>query len=93
MFGIYQTVKNIKGILNKEIELEVVNSVKEDVKVFNIEKHKNTFYLYEVSTGTFVCQGQTIEELAENCFKYKNVDMAVASDSVKVFKFKQGKVL
>jgi hypothetical protein len=93
MFGTYQTAKNIRKILSKEIELEVTNSGKQDVKVFSIENHKNILYLYDVETGTFVCQGKTIEELAENSFKYKNVDIAVASDSVNVFKFKEGKVL
>jgi len=38
-----------------------------------VEKHGEFLYLFDVESENFVCQGQTVQELAQTAKTYKNI--------------------
>lgn len=57
-----------------------------------VEKHGNMLYLFDREKNDFICQGSSIQELAELAKKYKNIIMATAIYDDKVFMFHDGKL-
>jgi len=49
-------------------------------------------YVFEKGTDTFVCQGNSIEELAKNIFKQKQIQLAIVEHDSSVLMFIEGKV-
>ncbi len=66
------------------------------VPICIIESEGNELYLYDKNTNAFYCQAPSLNELAENLKKNKNIDLAfviqVIGDTPKVWMFKEGKV-
>lgn len=56
------------------------------------EKNGSTILLYNKDTGNFVGQANTVEELAENLFKYDKVKFALVNHNDEKFWFVEGKV-
>ena len=69
----YLTVKNEALVEQiKDMQAQIKNTV---IHV-NIEKHNDTFYLYEKDTQEFIAQGSNFEEVKRHCetrFKGKAV--------------------
>lgn len=66
LFKLIQAVIAIRKII-KEIENQaLVEVVKSHIHV-NIEKHGDSFYLYDKETDVFIAQGKNFDELKERC--------------------------
>lgn len=72
--------------------LEDTEPSKPNVFKLIIEKQNDTLYLYNYADNTFVCQGSSINELAELAKKYKNIKYASVFDGKEVVAFIDGKV-
>lgn len=87
----------IRDALAKGIDITAIENKieKKKTNTLIIEYDNNVMYLYDNETNTFVCQGQTVEELANLAKKYKNIEHAIVLDSKsnQVFTFADGKVL
>jgi len=81
---IYKEAK-AQGII---IELDVKPSI---TKLF-IEKSNDMLYLYDYEETTFVCQGNTIDELASLAQKYNNIKYAVVAHGDDMLMFVDGAV-
>ena len=57
-----------------------------------IEKIEDILYLYHRDSDNFVCQGDTLEELATIAKQYKNIKMATVIHDEQVFVFNDGEV-
>ena len=57
-----------------------------------IEQSNNTLYLYDCAANTFICQGNSIDELASLSHKYKNIKHAVVQYGDEMLAFGNGKV-
>ena len=57
-----------------------------------IEQSNNVLYLYDFEANTFICQGQSIDELASLSHKYKNIKYAVVQHGDEMLSFVNGKV-
>jgi hypothetical protein len=76
----------IHGV-NKMIEERVVVA---EVPALNTQRVNDTIYLYEEST--FVCQGASIEEVAQNFLKVRPVKIAIVKHDEKDIWFVDGEV-
>ena len=81
---IYKEAK-AQGII---IELDDKPSI---TKLF-IEKSNDMLYLYDYEKTTFVCQGNTIDELASLAQKYSNIKYAVVAHGDDMLMFVDGAV-
>lgn len=59
---------------------------------FFTEVADNSILLYNKDTGKFIGQANTIEELAENAYKFEKVKFALVSHDSKQFWFVEGKI-
>lgn len=57
-----------------------------------IEKANDMMYLYEYDDNTFVCQANTIDDLAALAMKYKNIKYAVVANGDDMLMFVEGVV-
>jgi hypothetical protein len=80
----------IRHLLFKGDTLQTENVIVID-KLF-IEQSNNTMYLYDFEANTFICQGQSIDELASLSHKYKNIKYAVVQHGDEMLSFVNGKV-
>jgi hypothetical protein len=69
-----------------------VEPSKPNVFKLMIEKENGILYLYDYTDNTFVCQGSSINELAELAKEYKNIKYASVFDGKEVVAFIDGKV-
>lgn len=73
-----------KGLLEPE-------EPKTHIHKLTIETMNDMLYLYDRETNGFVCQANTMEELATSCKEYKNIMVATVIHDSKVFIFANGK--
>lgn len=95
----YQLKRNITKIAEKYgmtfdewsdgLKEVVADSVKRIPKMFT-EYEGNSVYLYMKDTGNFVCQGDSLEELARKIAKEYNT--AIVTDKEKLLFFINGKI-
>lgn len=71
----------------KGIEANVIK-----VPNFFTESNGNTILLYSKDTGDFISQACSIDELAENVYKFNKVNFALVNHNDKQFWFVEGKV-
>lgn len=74
-------------------EIEKLNEENETaVKVPKLvtEVHSDIIYLYEKDTDTFICQGKTINELAQLAKDHKQILTAIVLHGNTIFAFKDG---
>lgn len=74
-----------------KIELDAPETKPNIAKLF-IEKANNIMYLYDYDAKTFVCQGNSIDELALLAQKYKNIKYAVVQHDEEMLIFVNGSV-
>lgn len=68
--------KMLKDIAEKALE----QAVNEAVIRVNIEKHQDTYYLFNESTGEFIAQGKDMQELKDRCDQRFPKNMVVANE-------------
>lgn len=90
---VYKEARNIMT------ELGLVSSLGSTTKKSNhtiplyvIERENSTFLLYDLKTRNFVCQGYSVEEVAENLFKHNHVELAYVGFDKQKFWFIDGTV-
>lgn len=100
LIAIYQFQKAIRQLtenlgLNLDTELiNLHNKLNESLKeIFTLETEQieGTFYLYDRESKDFICQGKTIDELAELAKRYKNIEYASVLHEGIVYTFMDGK--
>ena len=84
---IFQIAKE-KGITLEEEEPKI-----QKVPSMQIEKHGNLLYLFNLNKdNTFMCQGATVDELAEKLLHYNNIEVAYVRHGDNNLLFIKGKV-
>lgn len=99
-FKLHQAIKKVaeeNGMTLEELVemFEKTNGLQTRViKVPNFftEVADNSILLYNKDTGKFIGQAKTIEELAENAYKFEKVKFALVSHDSKRFWFVEGKI-
>ena len=83
----------IKGAKAEGIVIDQ-DDEKSVVKQLYIERENNTLFLYDRDANTFVCQGKSIDELAEFSKRYSGIKYAAVIDrsTDDVIAFVDGKV-
>jgi hypothetical protein len=98
MIGEFVTVNRVRIIFNelrkKGIKLEDLIEEEKPLSVYQlqIEKVKDTFYLYEIGKNEFICQATSLDELAKLALKYKNIHRAKVLHDKTVYSFIDGKI-
>ena len=88
-YQIYIMRKTIKSLLN---QIDNPTAIKNNETTLTIEEVNNVFYVYDSETNEFICQGATIEEVAENFNKRKgNISASLVHNNTTIF-FIDGKV-
>ena len=75
--------------LNKPVK---VIETKLEIPQLSVENVSNVYLLYETKTNTFMCQGNTLEELAEKLLENNKIDLAFVKHDKKHFVFASGKI-
>lgn len=74
------------GILKEEPEEKIT-------PILVLEKHHDTYYLFDKKTDTFLCQSNDLADLGTKLVAYKNITLAfVQGDKEQSFWFVNGKV-
>lgn len=63
-----------------------------NVVKLQIERVGESLLLYNIDTDAFVCQANTVEELAKKCKEYNNIINAIVVDTDKILLFIDGSV-
>ena len=87
---LYKEAKN-QGI-NIDAKLLNLEEAKPNVAKLFIEKSNNMMYLYVYEDNTFICQGNTLNELASLAQKYNNIKYAVVQHDDDMLMFVDGAV-
>ena len=99
----YRMRKIVKKILeDNNLSLEDLDSFMDDknkrnLKIINVpnlftETAGNSIMLYSKDTGSFMCQATTVEDLADNLYKFNKVKFALVQHDSKEVWFVEGKV-
>lgn len=75
--------------INKPVK---VIETKIEIPRLNVENVSNVYLLYETKTNTFMCQGNTLQELAEKLLENNKIDLAFVKHDKKHFVFASGKI-
>lgn len=80
-----------KGIIDDE--LNIIKDNTPSVHKLVVEKTNDVLYLYNrEQNNEFICQADSIEELAKLAKQYKNIKYAAVLDDTHVYTFVDGKV-
>ena len=72
-YQLYMMKKTIRSVINDYHESE--QSITNQTKV-KVEEVNNVLYIYDGETDEFICQGNTIDEAAENFSKRRSIASA-----------------
>ena len=89
----WQVHKVIRKVLIKHnVDSDILqdDEVVSSVAKLQIERVDTQLFLYEYDTNHFICQADTVEELAKRCKEYKNINNAVVLDSNNIIFFIDG---
>ena len=102
--GVHLTVWTLRDFLREAAHKEGIN-IDEDFNIINnktpekinvsklvVESQNGVMYLYNHTDSRFVCQGTTINELAERANKQQNIKYASVLHNDKIVAFIDGKV-
>lgn len=91
-FNIMKKVAEEQGIdLDQEVEkLHLKEEKTSEIHKLVTEQHGDMLYLFKRDSDDFVCQGKTLQELAELAKKYKDIKLATVVHDNKVFMFVDG---
>lgn len=88
---VYKEAKQRGLVSKKDQELfEGEEQKKPEVHKLWAEQVKDILYLYELDKNTFICQANTVEELASLALKYKNIKYASVMLNEEVYAFVNG---
>lgn len=85
-----RAVKKIAKDHGIELELEEKPTVR-TIPVLTTELVTDSILLYDTKNN-FICQGQSLEEVADKLLKYKNIHLALIVHNDSKFWFVEGKV-
>lgn len=94
--GYYKMASAIRELLEDmdiDIEKDLLGKTEEttqSVHKLEVETVNETLYLYDKETRDFICQGNTVQELAKLAKDYKNITLAAVMHGEKVFTFTDG---
>lgn len=96
--NIYASFKFVRALkdaaeaagIDLDKELEKKENPEKTVHKLAVEKHGDVLYLFDREQDNFICQGSSVQELAQLAKKYKNIVMATAIYNDKVFMFQNG---
>ena len=91
-FGAIWMKRRIKNELIAHGIIKYKESKSEEIPKLITEIHNNMIYVFEKGTDTFVCQANTIEELAKKIFKQNQIQLAIVEHNSSVLMFIEGKV-
>jgi len=77
--------------LDKSDAIDIFEAATPDVSQLIIEKNNDTLYLYDIN-NTFICQGNTIDELAKLAKQYNNIKYAAVLHDEDTYGFVDGTV-
>lgn len=83
---------SLEELANNFLKTRSIQTSVVTVPNYFTEINGSSILLYNKDTGDFIGQGNTVEELAENLFKYDKVPFALVSHSDQKFWFVEGKV-
>jgi hypothetical protein len=76
-FYMYRLEKDLKKFAKTNgIDLEEVVSKPSAIPLLTVEVQEGVLYLYDKKTKIFVCQGQTLDEVANLLEQYKKIPQA-----------------
>ena len=78
------------GISIEDLRGEQKEELESIVSKLEVETHGDMLYLYDRENHTFICQANTVQELATLAKEYKQVLYAVVKHGDKVFTFNDG---
>lgn len=78
------------GLSIEELKGEQKEELESNVSKLEVETHGDMLYLYDRENHTFICQANTVQELATLAKEYKQVLYAVVKHGDKVFTFNDG---
>ena len=86
-YTIYKLRKNLRSVIIIQEEVSRPN-------VFKLETEEvdNTILLYDRDTNDFICQGTSLEQLAQLSREYKKIEYATVKHGDYVVAFIEGKV-
>lgn len=97
-FGVASASKHFRNLVIKEarergiqIDEEYDDADKKVMRLF-VEKINGILYLYDYDKNSFICQGNSIEELAKLAKEYKDIRCAVVISDKTVYALLDGKV-
>lgn len=98
LYKIKSVIKRTAEQFNIDVE-ELIEQEETDQRLrklnvvkLQIERVGESLLLYEMDTDTFVCQANTVEELAKKCKEYNNIINAIVVDTDKILLFIDGSV-
>lgn len=90
VMGEFYTVYKLRRRLHSIIIVE--ESVKPNVYKLETEEVDNTILLYDRETNDFICQGNSLEQLAQLSREYKKIEYATVKHGDYFVAFIEGKV-
>ena len=93
-FGEILTTLRIRHLVSKIEMGEIIEEIQGEetvIKKLITEQINDVLYLYNYETKDFICQANTMEELAKFCTEHKNIVAATVMHDTKVFIFANGK--
>jgi hypothetical protein len=79
-----------KLILDYDAKIQEELSKENEVPLLNLESHNDIMYLFDHKTDSFMCQGNTIDDLIKNLGEYKKIDTAWIKYDEKIMLIKNG---
>lgn len=82
---------DIEG-MTAEINNAIIISNKPIIPELFTEYLNNSIILYNKNTGAFICQAESLEDLAKCAKDFNNIDTAIVEDKEKIVFFVDGKI-
>ncbi len=83
---------SLEELANTFFETQGIQTNIVKVPNFFTETNGNSILLYNKDTGDFIGQAYTVEELAENLYKFDKIKLALVNHNEKQYWFVEGKV-
>lgn len=75
------------------VTLNKKDAAKLSVPLLITEQHGDMLYLFEKETDSFMCQGNSLQDLMEKLSEYKDIHLAFVEHNKKGFWFSNGEIL